>query len=125
MCLDSLVTSDISQEINNRLTVANRSYFGLLNHFKSQLLSEKTKILLYKTLVRLVLTYASETWAFRKEHERELNVFEGRILRRILDPVFENDNWRKRSNNELYQIFVESIIINILKKPYSMDKCLK
>jgi hypothetical protein len=55
--LDSLVNGDnnVSEEITNRLIAAVRSYFGLKSQFKSQLLSRKTKFLIYKTLVRPML----------------------------------------------------------------------
>jgi hypothetical protein len=68
MYLGSLVNGDnVSEEIINRLIATNRSYFGLKSQFKSQLLSRKTKILLYKTLVRPILTYATETWTMIKK----------------------------------------------------------
>jgi len=62
--LGSLVTGDsnVSDEITNRLIVANRSCFGIKCQLKSQLLSRKTKILIYETLMRPLLTYAAETW---------------------------------------------------------------
>ena len=53
--------NDASEEITNRLIAANRSYFGLRSQLKSQLLSRNTKILIYKSLVRPVFTYAIET----------------------------------------------------------------
>ena len=60
--LGSLVNGDnVSKEIINCLIATNRSYFGLKSQFKSQLVSRKTKILLYKTLVRPILTYITET----------------------------------------------------------------
>ena len=48
MYLGSLVTGDnnVSKEISNRFTAANRSYFGLKIQLKSQLLSRKTEILI-------------------------------------------------------------------------------
>jgi hypothetical protein len=58
-CLGSLVTgnNNVAKEITNCLIAANRSYFGLRSQLKSQLLSRKKKILIYKTLVRPVFTY--------------------------------------------------------------------
>ena len=66
--LGSLVNGDqnISEEITNRLIAANRSYFGLRRQFKSQLLSRKTKNLIYETYVRPLLIYAVETWTTTK-----------------------------------------------------------
>ena len=51
MYLGSLVNGDnnVSEEITNHLIATNRSYFGIKSQFQSQLLSRKTKILLYKT----------------------------------------------------------------------------
>ena len=78
----SLVTSNnnITLEINNWLMSANKAYFGLINHFKSRLLSRKTKKILYKTLIISALTYTSETWIITKDDERRFGVFERRIL---------------------------------------------
>ena len=45
-----------SIEVNARLTMANRAYYGLQNHMKSRIISRNTKTLLYKTLIRPVLT---------------------------------------------------------------------
>ena len=49
------------------------------------------KIILYKTLIRSVLTYASETWILTKDVERRLGLFERRLLRRIAGPIFEKE----------------------------------
>jgi len=61
--------NNVSEEITNRLIAANRSYFGLKSQLNSQLLSRKTKIVIYKTLVRRIRAYAAETWTMKKnEH---------------------------------------------------------
>jgi len=56
--LGSLATGDNkdSEEITSHLIANNRAHFGLKNQLKSQLLYRKTKILIYKTLVRPLLT---------------------------------------------------------------------
>jgi hypothetical protein len=54
--------NDISEEIQKSILVANRGFHGLRKHLSSHLPSKNTKILLYKVLIRHVLTYASETW---------------------------------------------------------------
>ena len=88
--LGSLVTSNnnITLEISNRLMSANKAYFDLINHFKSRLLSRKSKIILHKTLISSVLTYTYETWILTKDDERRFGVFERRILVRIAGPIF-------------------------------------
>jgi hypothetical protein len=50
-----------SVEVNARLLMANRAYYGLQNHMKSRNISRNIKTLLYKTLIRQVLTYGAET----------------------------------------------------------------
>jgi len=89
MYLGSLVNGDVSEEIINHLITTNRSYFGLKSQFKSQLLFRKTKILLYKTLVRPILTYATETWTTIKNDEKRLIIFERKILHRIFGLICE------------------------------------
>ena len=48
------------------------------------------------------LTYASET--LRKRDIKQLNVFERKVYRRILGPVYDNEkgNWRILTNKEIY-----------------------
>ena len=67
--------------------MANRAYYGLQNHMKSRIISRNTKTLLYKTLIRPVLTYGAETWVLSKEDEHHLSISERKILRRIYGPV--------------------------------------
>jgi hypothetical protein len=57
--------NNVSEEITNRLMAAIRSYFGLKSQSSHSYF--KTKIFIYKTLVRAILTYAAETWATTKK----------------------------------------------------------
>jgi hypothetical protein len=38
-----------------------------------------------------MLTYASETWTLTKKDRKQLNVFERKLYRRILGPVYDNE----------------------------------
>ena len=116
-CLGSLVTgdNDVSEEITNHLIAANRSHFGLRSELKSQLLSRKTKILVYKTLVRPIFTYATETWTTTKNDERRLSIFERKVLNRIYGPIGERGQWQKRCNRELEELYNEPNIVNVIK----------
>jgi len=64
-----------SVEVNARLIMANRAYYGLQNHMKSRIISRNIKILLYKTSIRPVLTYGAETWVLSKQDEHRLSIF--------------------------------------------------
>ncbi|CAH1388426.1 unnamed protein product [Nezara viridula] len=55
------VNNDLNSDIQRRIMAANRAYFGLQGHLKSRVASRKTKLLLYKTMIRPVLTYGHET----------------------------------------------------------------
>jgi hypothetical protein len=107
--------NDITEEINKRIMSANKCYFGLLRHFKSRLLSRQTKSTLYKTLVKPVLTYASETWTLTLRNERALNIFERKILRRIYGPIRDGTNWRRRYNAELYGLYEDCSAVQSIK----------
>jgi hypothetical protein len=67
--------NNTSVEVNARLTMANRAYYGLQNHMKSRIISRNTKTFLYKTLIRPVLTYGTETWVLSKQNEHCLSIF--------------------------------------------------
>ena len=62
-----------------------------------------------------VLIYASVTWPLTKCDEKQLCIFERRILRNIFSPGEENGAWRKRYNHELYSLFKEPDIVKFIK----------
>ena len=66
--LGTLITSDnnVSAEINIRIMLASRSYFGLVNILKAKNINRKYKVIIYKTLIKPVLMYGAETWVLSK-----------------------------------------------------------
>jgi hypothetical protein len=70
----------IGAEIQKRILAANRCFYGLRKHLRSHLTSKNTKILMYKVLIRPVLTYASERWTVSKANERRLGLFERKVF---------------------------------------------
>ena len=70
---------------------------------------------LYKTLIRPVLAYGSETWVLSKTDEASLGVFERKILRAIFGHTNDNGKWRIRYNNELYTLYKENDIVMYIK----------
>lgn len=93
------------EEIQARIVSANKAFFSIAHVMKSRLVSRTTKLRLYKTLIRPVVTYACETWTLKKTLADKIDVFERRILRRILGPVRENQVHRQRKNRELYLLY--------------------
>jgi hypothetical protein len=71
--------------------------------------------MMYKVLVRPVLSYASEAWPLSRLDERLLSISERRILRYIFGPVEDNGTWRRRYDHELYKLFNEPDITGYIK----------
>lgn len=105
----------VSAEIRRRIYMANRAYFGLGKLLTSGVITKKSKLLVYKTLIKPVLTYASETWTMTKSDEDLLGCFERKILRHIYRGVQENGVWRRRCNFELYRLYEEPNIVRSIK----------
>jgi hypothetical protein len=70
--LGSLVTenSENSTEIKTRIAAGNRCYFPLIKLLKSRAVARNTKVRIYKTIIRPVVTYGSETWCLTANDER-------------------------------------------------------
>jgi hypothetical protein len=48
--------------------------------FMSKTLSKKPKLKLYKSVIRQIVTYASETWVLKKQIKEKLLIFERKII---------------------------------------------
>jgi len=68
--------------------------------FKSRLVTKYSKLKLYRTVIRPIVTYASETWVLKGTIIHKLLDFERKILRRIFGPTKENQIWRINTNEE-------------------------
>ena len=93
----------------------NRSFYSLRNQFTSKNLSRRTKLELYSTYIVPVLTYAFETWTLFKSDETFLDAFERKMLRRILDSVCVEGQWRSRYNDELYDMYGDLTVVQRFK----------
>ena len=61
------------------------------------------------------MVYGCEAWTLTVRDAETIDRFERRVLRRILGPVRENDTWRIRHNEELYNLFdVPKLSTNII-----------
>jgi hypothetical protein len=86
---------------------------------KSKSVYKNTKIIIYKTLIRPIITYGAEAWTMSSEISKRLAVFERKVLRKILGATKINTCWR-RHDNKLMQLYgdldiVSLIIINRLR----------
>jgi hypothetical protein len=65
-------------------------------------LNRSSKLKIYKSLARPIVTYGCEAWTLTNRDEQYLRIFECRILRKIFGPVQNEDGfWRIRMNYEL------------------------
>src|ERR1700761_4431961 len=99
------ISNDIEEEILMRTTQGNKCFYALRHLFKSSLLSRSTKFKLYRSMVRPIVMYGSETWTLTNKHENMRSTFERKMLLRICGPIQENNVWRTRNNRELSKLF--------------------
>jgi predicted PP-loop superfamily ATPase len=57
----------------------------------SKALNRSSKLNIYKSLIRLVVTYGCRPWTLTNREEKHLRIFERRILRKIYGPVQNKD----------------------------------
>jgi len=64
-----------------------------------------------------MLTYASETWIPIKRYGKQMNIFQRKVYRRILGPVYKNEkeNWRTLTNKEMYANVKKPTIIETIR----------
>ena len=72
------------EDIKLRLNIARRTFRQMNQVWNSVKFSRTTKIRLYNTLVIPVLLYGAETWKMTKRNNNEIDVFQGKCLRRII-----------------------------------------
>jgi hypothetical protein len=92
--------NNISVEVNARLIMTNRAYYGLQNRMKSRIISRNNKTLLYKTLTIPVLTHGCNL--------NKMNIVLG-----FLSPVIDRGGWRIRTNEELYLLYDGNDIVKL------------
>ena len=91
-CLGVILNEDNSNQIDlqERIKNANKAYFMLQKFFKNKNTSKKLKLRLKNTIIDKMLIYASETWTLARDRKK-LNIFERKVYRRILGPVYDNE----------------------------------
>ena len=88
-----------------RITYANRAHYALLRLQKSQSVIRAEKLKIYKLLTRPEATYGAESWTLNKDIAKWLAAFERKVLKRMSGGIKVSENWRKRYNEELMQLF--------------------
>jgi len=107
------VSNSIEEEIKERIAFGTKAYYANLKFFKSRLV---TKLKLYRTVIRPIVTCASEIWVLKEAIIQKLLVFERKILRKIFGPTKENQIWRVKTNEELDKLIKHKNIITLKLK---------
>jgi hypothetical protein len=77
-------------DMKSRINKARNAFSKLNKVWKSKQFCRKTKVKLYKTLVRPVLLFGCETWRMTQLEERRLDSFQFKCLKRILGIYWPN-----------------------------------
>jgi hypothetical protein len=59
-------SNSIKKEIKERIALCKKAYYTNIKFFKSRLVTKYLKLKLYRTVIRPVVTYASETWVLKE-----------------------------------------------------------
>jgi hypothetical protein len=96
--LGSILSADnkINTEIAERIAKGNKAYYANAKLIKSKFVKKNTKMKIYKTMIRPVVMYSSETWTLTAKDENNLRIFERQILMKIFGPINIDNIWRIR-----------------------------
>jgi hypothetical protein len=72
------------------IKISNKTYFMVQHFFKNKNTSKKLKFIPKNTIIDKTLTYATETLTLTNRDRKQLNIFERKVYRRILGPVYDN-----------------------------------
>jgi len=86
-------TSSTSSEIQARILSGNRCCYAYGKLMKSRALNRSSKLKIYKSLIRPIVTYGCEAWTLTNRDEQYLRIFERRVLRKIFGPVQNEDGF--------------------------------
>lgn len=117
MYLGTLIDDKCNEEteIELRMMRSNRCASGLHSILRSKEVSKKTKIRVYKSVLRPTLLYGSETWVMNKRTQTKIEAWERKILRRIYGGKRTEEGWERRTNAEVYGLFSEPIISDVVR----------
>jgi len=103
--------------LQERIKKANKTYFMLQKFLVTQNISKKLKLRLKSTIIYKTLTYASETCILTNRDRTQIHIFERKVYRKILSPVYDNEkeNWRILTNKEIYAMVQKPTITETIR----------
>jgi hypothetical protein len=73
------LNNTIEEEIKERIKAGNKAFYSNQKLLRSKLLSRKSRLKLYRTLIRPIVRYASETWVLKENSIEQLMIFERKM----------------------------------------------
>jgi hypothetical protein len=96
------------------ISKGNKAYCANSKLIKLNLLKKNTKMKKYKTMIRPVVTHASENWTLTVKDENHVHIFEVQILRKIFGPVNIDSIWRIQNNMEIDKLIEDADIVRFI-----------
>lgn len=99
-------------EINNRIQKANNVYYAMNKGFiNKKEISSETKMTVFKTIYRPILTYGCESWVLNQRQRSKIQAIEMKYLRKVRSVTrkdrIRNDIIRKNLQIQSMQEFIE------------------
>lgn len=106
------------ERINNkeRIQTGYRAFYANKQLLRDKNLSKNTKLRVYKTIIRPIVTYAAEMANLTQKEEEQLKIFERKIIRIIMGPKkIGEDESRQLMNFEIDALLNGENIVRIIK----------
>jgi hypothetical protein len=107
--------NSMTNTIKEKIQMANKAYYANIQLLKNKTINRRTKMKLYKTLIRPIATYDSEVWTLTKENDLSLRIFERKIIRKIYGSIKMNEEWKILTNEEIENILENENIVRFIK----------
>jgi hypothetical protein len=92
------------EKIKERITAGNKAFYAHQNMLQSKLLSRKSKLVWYRTLIRPIVTYDSETWVLKKVVYRNSWYLKEKYWGKSLEQPELNGLWWIKTSEELGEL---------------------
>ena len=113
--VSSILARYLEVELLSRIGAAARCAASLRKLMTSGWISSQTKVKVYQTIIRPVVTYGCDAWRMTGGMGRRLDVFESGILRLLCGAVFEGGVWRRRHNAEILEMTGVPLLSDVVR----------
>jgi hypothetical protein len=106
----------LEKGIGEGIVKGNKAFRVNKTLFKRNLVSRKSKLKLYWSVIRRTVVCGCETWVLKESFIKRLSVFERRISRKMFGATKGNNSiWRIKTNMQLDELTEHQNITNYVK----------